>query len=87
MFPHSIKSQQFQQALQLTAGVITSPRRIFHPRGRACKKSVQIFFSEVVWHFKSLAHFLSLYIAKHTQLVPKTKQLSAASQNRARKSN
>ena len=31
------------------------------------------------------AHSLSLYIAEHTQLVPKTKEASAANQNRARK--
>ena len=32
-----------------------------------------------------LAHSLSLYIAEHTQLVPKTKVLSAANQKQARK--
>ena len=31
------------------------------------------------------AHFLSLYIAEHTQFVPKAEKLSAANQNRARK--
>ena len=31
------------------------------------------------------AHSLSSYIAEHTQLVPKTEELSAANQNRARK--
>ena len=31
------------------------------------------------------AHSLSLYTAEHTQLMPKTEELSAANQNRARK--
>ena len=86
ILPHSIRSQQFSLALKFTTGVIIGPRRYIHPRGRACKKkSVQLFFFEIVSQFRKWALSLSLCIVEHTQLEPNTEKLSAANQKRARK--
>ena len=40
---------------------------------------------KIVAQCRKLAHYLFLYIAEHTGLVPKAEELSAANQNRARK--
>ena len=62
-------------------------RAVIILRATALEKSAKKFSrkSLTVPKMSHSAHYLSLYIAEHTQLVPKTKKMSAANQNRPRK--
>ena len=89
IFTHSIKSQQFPQALYITAGVVNIPRPKSYPRGRTCKKKSfqNIFFSE----FSNSAEkesFIPLPIFIHCRTHsahPQNLILSEANQKRAPK--
>ena len=58
-----------------------------YTRWRACQIFLKFFrknftLPKNVAQCRKIAHSLSLYIAEHTRLVPKTEELSAANQNR-----
>ena len=71
--------------VKLTAGLIISPHRNNYPGGdpeKSSQRNSRKFLT--VPKMSHSAHSISLYTAEPTQLVSKTKELSAADHSRAR---
>ena len=76
-FSQSIKSEQYPQALQLTAGVILRPRLTNYPRGRACKKKSDHFFFDIASQCRKLViktDSMSSYMAPYLRTLAELKR-------------